>query len=111
MENIRLGLAQGITAETVVRRLKAGEKLFILDVRETEEVEASPLPFEGTKVIALGELRERWQEVPTDSLIVTVCGLGIRGYEAACILRGKDVRQVAFLQGGISVVNAYYNKE
>lgn len=111
LENIRLGLAQGITAESVVKRLNAGEKLCILDVREPEEVNASPLPFEGTKVIALGELRERWQEVPTDSLIVTVCGLGIRGYEAVRMLLGKEVRQVAYLQGGISVLNAYNSQE
>lgn len=70
-------------------------------------MQASPLPFEGTKVIALGELRDRWQEIPTEDLIVTVCGLGIRGYEAVCTLLGKQVSQVAFLQGGISVVNAY----
>jgi len=59
-------------------------------------------------VIRLGELRDRWQEVPRDSLVVTVCGLGIRGYEAACILKGKGMSQVVFLQGGISVSNAYF---
>lgn len=108
LENIRLGVAQGITAEAVVRRLQAGEKLCLLDVREPEEVGANPLSLEGTKVIALGELRERWEEVPTDSLIVTVCGLGIRGYEAACMLQGKGIRQVAFLQGGLSVGSAFF---
>lgn len=103
-----MGLAKGITVEAVLRRLQAGEKLTILDVREPEEVDASPLPIEGTIVIGLGELRERWEEIPTDSLIVAVCGLGIRGYEAARMLQGKEVGQVAFLQGGISVVNAYF---
>jgi len=111
LENIRLGVAQGITAEAVVRRLQAGEKLCLLDIREPEEVRANPLSLEGTKVIALGELRERWEEVPTDSLIVTVCGLGIRGYEAACMLQGKGIRQVAFLQGGLSVGSAFFIQE
>jgi len=108
LENIRLGLAKGITAETVQSRLQAGEKFNILDVRESEEVEASPLPIEGTVVISLGDLRERWEEIQTDSLIVTVCGLGIRGYEAACMLQRKGIREVAFLQGGISVSKAYF---
>ncbi|WP_242947488.1 FAD-dependent oxidoreductase [Desulfosporosinus lacus] len=107
-ENMRLGLAKGITAETVQKRLQAGERLYILDDRELEEVEASPLPIEGTVVISLGELRDRWEEIQTDSLIVTVCGLGIRGYEAACMLKGKGLKEVAFLQGGISVTKAYF---
>ncbi|HUS88521.1 MAG TPA: FAD-dependent oxidoreductase [Desulfosporosinus sp.] len=111
LENIRLGVAEGITAEVVVRRLQAGEKLCLLDVREPEEVGANPLSIEGTKVIALGELRERWEEIPTNSLIVTVCGLGIRGYEAACMLQGKGIRQVAFLQGGLSVGSAFFVQE
>ncbi|MDO0821419.1 hypothetical protein M8H41_00905 [Desulfosporosinus nitroreducens] len=82
----------------------------MLDVRELEEVEASPLTIEGTVVISLGELRDRWEEIQTDSLIVTVCGLGIRGYEAACMLQGKGLKEVAFLQGGISVTKAYFKK-
>lgn len=108
LENIRLGVARGITAEAVVSRLQAGEKLCILDVREPEEVGANPLSLKGTKVIALGELRERWQEIPTDSLIITVCGLGIRGYEAACMLQGKGISHVAFLQGGLAVGSAFF---
>ncbi len=103
LENLRLGVAKGITVEALETRLNAGEKLCILDIREPDEVAASPLSAEGTLVIGLGELRERWQEIPTDSLIVTVCGLGIRGYEAACMLQGKGVPQVAYLEGGLSV--------
>jgi pyruvate/2-oxoglutarate dehydrogenase complex dihydrolipoamide dehydrogenase (E3) component/rhodanese-related sulfurtransferase len=109
LENMRLGVAKGITAEDAIKRLQAGEKLCILDIREPEEVAASPLPIEGTKIIALGELRERWKEVPTDSLIVTVCGLGIRGYEAACMLQGKGISHVAYLQGGLAVGSSFLN--
>ncbi|MHB8074851.1 FAD-dependent oxidoreductase [Desulfosporosinus fructosivorans] len=110
LENMRLGVAQGITVEAFLSRLQAGEKLCLLDVREPDEVAANPLSVEGTKVIALGELRERWEEVPKDSLVVTVCGLGIRGYDAACMLKGKGMNQVVFLQGGLSVANAYFDK-
>ncbi|HZK52592.1 MAG TPA: FAD-dependent oxidoreductase [Desulfosporosinus sp.] len=110
LENLRLEVAEGITAEAVLKRLEAGEKLCILDIREPDEVAANPLSLKGTKVIALGELRERWEEVPTDSLIVTVCGLGIRGYEAARMLQGKGVSQVAFLEGGLAVGSAFFTK-
>ena len=37
LENIREGLAQGITTEAVIRRLEAGEKLCILNVREPKK--------------------------------------------------------------------------
>lgn len=110
LENMRLGVAQGITAEDIVSRLQAGEKFCILDIREPDEVAANPLALEGTMVIGLGELRERWKEIPRDSLIVTVCGLGIRGYEAACMLQGKGVSQVAYLQGGLAVGSAFFTQ-
>lgn len=107
LENIRHGIALGITAEEVTRRLNAGEKLCILDIREPDEVAANPLSLNGTVVISLGELRERWEEIPKDSIIITVCGLGIRGYEAACMLQSKGISQVAFLQGGLNVGSAF----
>ncbi|SPF37439.1 putative sulfurtransferase [Candidatus Desulfosporosinus infrequens] len=47
---------------------------------------ANPLSIEGIKVITLGELKHSWEEIPKDCLIITVCGLGIRGNEAACML-------------------------
>jgi len=110
LENLRQGIALGITAEDVTRRLEAGEKLCILDIREPEEVAANPLSVNGTKVIGLGELRDRWEEIPRDSLVVTVCGLGIRGYEAACMLQSKGISQVAFLQGGLNVGSAFFKQ-
>lgn len=110
LENIRRGIAIGITAEDVTRRLNSGEKLCILDIREPNEVAAKPLPVKGTKVISLGELRERWEEIPRDCLIVTVCGLGIRGYEAACLLQAKGMTQVAFLEGGLNVGGAFFKQ-
>ncbi|MDR3539836.1 MAG: rhodanese-like domain-containing protein [Desulfosporosinus sp.] len=108
LENIRLGVAVGIAAEAVIRRLQAGEKLCLLDVREREEVAADPLSIEGAKVITLGELRDRWEEIPKDCPIITVCGLGIRGYEAACMLREKGLGPVSFLEGGIAVASAFF---
>ncbi|AET66982.1 NAD(FAD)-dependent dehydrogenase [Desulfosporosinus orientis DSM 765] len=110
LENIRRGIAIGITAEDVTKRLNAGEKLCILDIREPDEVAANPLAVPGTMVIGLGELRERWKEIPRDCLIVTVCGLGIRGYEAACMLQAKGITQVAFLEGGLNVGSAFFKQ-
>ena len=106
LENKRQGMVQGITPEMVLESLAKREKLCFIDVREPNEVEAAPFPVEHVIVIPLGELRDRWIEVPKASRVVTVCELGIRSYEAACTLKGKGHRQVAYLEGGISTFAA-----
>lgn len=110
LENKRQGLVQGITPEMILRYLADGKEIYFLDVREYEEVEANPLPLEGVMNIPLGELRQRWEEVPKASTVVTVCELGIRGYEAACILKGKGLKQMAYLEGGMSTFGAYSSR-
>ena len=107
LENKRQGLVQGITPERVLQHLAAREEICFVDVREPEEVGANPLPVEQVLTIPLGELRDRWVEVPMASRVVTLCELGIRGYEAACILKGKGRSQVAYLEGGMSTFGAY----
>ena len=88
--------------------MSSGASQVFFNVREAEEVGASPLSLEGTMDITLGELRDRWEEIPKDAPVITVCGLGIKGYEAACMLRGKGLDHVTFLQGGLSVGGAYF---
>ena len=46
----------------------------------------------GAKLIPLDELRQRWQEIPTDKPLVTYCGVGQRSYYANRILRQKGLR-------------------
>ena len=49
---------------------------FMLDVREPEEWEAGHMP--GATLIPLGELGERFTELPTDQPIVVYCRSGNR---------------------------------
>ena len=107
IQNKRQGIVQGITPEMVVQCLAAREKICFIDVREPDEVKVNPLHEEYVLTIPLGELRDRWVEVPKGLRVVTVCELGIRGYEAAGILKGKGQDQVAYLEGGISTFGAY----
>lgn len=62
-------------------RLAAGEVVFVLDVREPEEVAAQAFP--GAHHIPLGELGERTGELPLDGAIVVVCHAGVRSAVAA----------------------------
>lgn len=110
LENKRQGLIQGIAPEMVLQRLAAREELCFVDVREPDEVEANPLSVDHVITIPLSELRERWAEVPKTARVITVCELGIRGYEAACILKAKGQSQVAYLEGGMSTFGAYSHR-
>jgi len=63
------------------RRLADGEDIFILDVREPEEV--AEWAFPGAYNIPLGQLGERTEELPRDRPIVVTCHLGARSASAA----------------------------
>lgn len=92
----------GISSVELERRLVAGEKLFLLDVRSPQEFEQMKLG-RGEKVIPLGKLRERVSELPDDkaSEIVTYCKISLRGYEAACFLQSLGYTNVRVLEGGL----------
>ncbi len=72
----------------------------ILDVREEEEFAADHIP--GALWIPLGQLRDRWQEVPTDKPIAVYCASGQRSYYACRLLAGKGVPS-RDLAGGIMI--------
>jgi len=69
----------------------------LLDVREPGEHQAGAIP--GSRLIPLGELRARHEELPRGRRIVAYCAVGMRGYVAARLLSqlGYDV---ANLSGG-----------
>lgn len=106
LENKRLGIVNSITPQDLLERLQQGEQIHFLDVREKSEIRANPLNVPHPLEIPLGELRKRYCEIPHDGVVVTVCELGIRGYEAACILKNREFKDVCFLEAGISVWNA-----
>ncbi len=61
-------------------RLASGEEIFILDVREPEEV--AEWSFPGAVNIPLGELGGRTSELPNDRPIVVTCHMGGRSAAA-----------------------------
>ncbi len=65
----------------VKARLARGEDVFLLDVRELDEVEAWSYPI-GVN-IPLGQLGDRLDEVPRDVTIVVACRSGQRSAAAA----------------------------
>ncbi|WP_210364862.1 rhodanese-like domain-containing protein [Bacillus sp. REN3] len=60
-----------ITTDEVQKRIEAGEKLELVDVREHDEVEAGMIP--GAKHIPMGEIPERLNEFDKEKEYIFVC--------------------------------------
>lgn len=70
-----------IAPEELRKRLEAGERIFVLDVREPDEV--AEWAFPGAHHVPLGDLGDRTGELPLDAPIVVVCHAGVRSAVAA----------------------------
>ncbi len=102
IQNKVKGRMTGITCREVYKKVRAGEKLFIIDVRGPEEFEEMRLGI-GETLIPLGALRKRIAELPEDknSEIICYCKISLRGYEAALALEGNGWKNVKVMEGGI----------
>jgi len=100
----------GISAKQLREKLKNKEPLVLLDVRNPNEYELMRLGI-GEKLIPLGQLRKRMNEMPEDknAEIITWCKISLRGYEAALILQANGYTNVKVLEGGIMAWP--YNRE
>jgi len=73
--------------------------LFILDVREPFEVDICRI--EGSWEIPLGQLPQRYAEVPKDRDVVVHCKVGGRSAQAVEFLKSRGYTRVKNLVGGI----------
>jgi rhodanese-related sulfurtransferase len=75
------------------------EPMVLLDVRNPDEYEEMRLGV-GEKLIPLGQLRKRLNELPEDknTEIITWCKISLRGYEAARVLQAYGYRNVKVLK-------------
>jgi rhodanese-related sulfurtransferase len=92
--------ARQISVDELQDRLKKGEKIVLLDVREAEENEESALP--GARLALPKQVRTMpLDNIPADATVVTYCTAGYRSGLAAVILEGRLGRPVYTLNGGI----------
>jgi rhodanese-related sulfurtransferase len=73
-----------VAPDEIRARLSRGEEVFLLDVREPDEVEEWAYPI-GIN-IPLGELGSRVDELPQGTTIVVACAAGARSAKAAIAL-------------------------
>ncbi|MCG6954981.1 MAG: molybdopterin-synthase adenylyltransferase MoeB [Gemmatimonadetes bacterium] len=101
------GVEQEVTAvpelgaEEVGRRLEGPAPPFLLDVREPWEWAAGSLEPLGARLIPLGELEGRMEEVPRDRAVVVYCRVGDRSRTAALRLIAAGHTEVYNLTGGL----------
>ncbi len=81
------------------------ENAMLLDIREPAETELGVI--EDAKIIPIGKLRERLNELPKDRLIVTYCKVGLRGYLAERILKQHGFN-AANLIGGVATWKLFH---
>lgn len=89
-----------VTAKDLNGRLKKGEEMFLMDVRDRRESAQGII--EGAKLIHLGEIHARMAEIPKNKTVVTYCGSGFRGSCAASILARNGYTKVENLHGGFN---------
>jgi glyoxylase-like metal-dependent hydrolase (beta-lactamase superfamily II)/rhodanese-related sulfurtransferase len=87
-----------ITGDELVMKLD-GLDLFLLDVREPDEVAEWQIP--GVNNIPLGCLADRFDDIPRDKEIVVICAKGTRAQLGAEILSNRGLAS-RVLEGGMS---------
>lgn len=84
----------------VAERLKQGEKLNIVDVRDDAEVAMGMIP--GAKHIPLHQLAERYKEIDPASETIMVCRSGNRSGVACEFLQTMGYANMINMLGGMS---------
>jgi adenylyltransferase/sulfurtransferase len=94
-------MVQQIAPPDLAAKLKTGEPLLLLDVRQPAEHQFAALP--QSVLIPLNELPARVAEVapPAGGPVVVYCHHGLRSLRAAALLEQAGLANVASLAGGI----------
>jgi glyoxylase-like metal-dependent hydrolase (beta-lactamase superfamily II)/rhodanese-related sulfurtransferase len=90
----------------LVAKLDTDDKLFLLDVRNEDEVADWVIP--GAHNIPLPELADRLNEVPKDRDVVVVCAKGMRALMGAELLAEEGVA-CRVLEGGMGAWASTYD--
>jgi adenylyltransferase/sulfurtransferase len=89
-----------ITATELAERLKTGNGIKLIDVREPHELQISHI--QGAQLIPLGMLASRMHELNSADDIVLFCKSGTRSARALEVLYSAGFRKVKNLLGGIN---------
>ncbi len=94
------GMEWDITPQELAAKLKRGEPVRLIDVREPVELEVSKLP--GAELIPLGQLAANLSKLDSAQDIVLFCRSGSRSTRALELLVSAGFRKARNLKGGIN---------
>src|SRR5271168_5195446 len=83
----------------VKAKLDRGEKFQFIDVREPHEYQIAKIP--GTKLIPLGDLPKRVNELDSSIELIAHCKSGVRSGKAIDFLRQSGFKKLKNMTGGI----------
>jgi rhodanese-related sulfurtransferase len=90
---------------------RSAESTSLIDVRRPDEFATGRVP--GARLIPLGELVERIDEVPTEGTVYVICATGARSAKAAAHLRSLGIDAVnvaggtkAWMEAGMPIDRA-----
>lgn len=87
------------TAQEVWDRLKKGEKLRIVDVREPGEFASGHIP--GAELISMGRIPSSLNLFDKDEQVIFVCRSGGRSYQVSSYMDSSGFKNVINMQGGM----------
>ena len=90
-----------ITPGELKARLDRGDEVTIIDVREPFEWQIGNLGAHGARLIPLGQLPARLEEIDPGQEIVLQCRSGVRSAQALELLRARGYPRLWNLEGGI----------
>ena len=93
------GTVPAISVQELKRKMDASEAFELIDVRESFEFEIARIY--GAKLIPLGEMPERADELDREQTIVVHCHSGRRSAQAVQLLQQRGFARVYNLEGGI----------
>lgn len=90
---------KNITADEVKRRLQAGERLNLIDVREEEEFASGRIP--GSRSVPLSRLPLVWQDLDLNQEAILICRSGNRSGQACEYLSAQGFSRLYNMEGGL----------
>ena len=109
-ESLESGSYPVITSQELSEKLATNEDIYLLDVREPDELLKSKI--DASVNIPLAEIFKPNQidEIPTDKPVVVICGSGNRATIASYALAQEDI-DFQILEGGINAWDSFQELE
>ena len=90
---------ENVAPRELKTRLEAGDRPVLLDVRERWEFELARI--EGSKLVPMSELEQRFPELDPAAETVVICHHGLRSAYVTLALSRVGFRKVINLEGGL----------